>query len=226
MGTEAIAMLMAGIFGGFGHCVGMCGPVVSSLCLGETRRGIVHLLLYNLGRIMTYAMLGALVGFTGSFIGLTSSIAAVQTAVMALSGLFIMLMGLASAGWLPFGKELVSCAPAMPLIRKALSLFSGPGSVGAWFPMGVALGLLPCGLVYTALLTAARAAMKAPDHFAGMATGGLLMLIFGIGTAPALLLVGKAAGLFGETTRRRFYRLASIVMIGTGAWFMVGAVRM
>ena len=218
-------MLVAGLFGGFGHCVGMCGPVVAALSLGETHRGFLHLLLYNLGRIMTYALLGALVGFTGSFLGLTSSISSFQTAVMAFSGLFIVLMGLASAGWLPFGKVLSVCSPAMPLIRNTMKLFSGPRSTGAWFPMGVVLGFLPCGLVYTALLTAVRAAMEAPDHFTGMATGGLLMLLFGIGTTPALLLVGKAADLLGETTRRRFYRLARLIMIATGIWFVIGAVR-
>ncbi len=226
MGAEAIAMLAAGLFGGFGHCIGMCGPVVAALSLGEARKGVLHLLLYNLGRVTTYALLGALLGFTGSFVGLTSSIATLQTAVMALSGLFIVVMGLASAGWLPFGKALLSCAPAMPLIRKAMELFRGPRSTGAWFPMGVALGFLPCGLVYTAMLTAARAAMEAPDHFSGLATGGLLMLLFGIGTIPPLLMVGKAAALLGETARRRFYRIASIVMVATGAWFIYGAFRM
>jgi hypothetical protein len=223
MNTEALAMLTAGLFGGFGHCVGMCGPVVAALSLGDARPGVLHLLLYNLGRVMTYALLGALVGITGSFLGLTSSIASFQTAVMALSGLFIVLMGLVSAGWFPFGRALTGCAPTMPLIRKTMALFSGPRTTGAWFPMGVALGFLPCGLVYTALLTAARAAMEAPDHFSGMATGGALMLLFGIGTIPAILMTGKAAELLGETARRRFYRLASIIMIASGLWFMFGA---
>lgn len=223
MSGEALAMLAAGLAGGFGHCVGMCGPVVAALSLGESRPGMRHLLLYNLGRLMTYALLGALVGVTGSFLGVTTSIGTIQQAVMALAGISIVLMGLASAGWLPFGRLLPGCAPAMPLIRKAMALFRGPRSTGAWFPMGVVLGFLPCGLVYTALLTAVRAAMDAPDHFAGMVRGGVLMLLFGTGTAPALLLVGKAAGLIGEPARRRFSRLASLVMIGTGIWFLFGA---
>ncbi|NTV02096.1 MAG: sulfite exporter TauE/SafE family protein [Chlorobiaceae bacterium] len=226
MGGEALAMLAAGLFGGFGHCVGMCGPVVAALSLGDARRGITRLLLYNLGRVMTYSLLGALVGFTGSFLGLARSISSFQTAVMAFSGLFIVVMGLVSAGWVPFGRALPVCTPAMPAIRKLMELFSGPRSTGAWFPMGVLLGFLPCGLVYTAMLTAVRAAMEAPDHFAGMATGGLLMLLFGIGTAPSLLLAGMAADLFGETARRRFYRLASLVMIATGLWFVYGAFRL
>jgi hypothetical protein len=225
MTSESIAMLMAGLLGGFGHCIGMCGPIVAALSLGDSRCGMRHHLLYNIGRVTTYTLLGALVGVTGSFLALTASIGSFQTAVMALTGLCIVLMGLVSAGWLPVGKSLTGCTPTMPIVRKAMALFSGPRSTGAWFPMGVVLGFLPCGLTYTALLTAARAAMEAPDHFAGMVRGSSLMLLFGIGTTPALLLVGKAAGILSEKSRRRFFRLASLIMIGTGVWFIAGAFR-
>jgi hypothetical protein len=186
---------------------------------------MVQHLLYNLGRITTYTTLGALAGASGSFLALTSSIDAIQTSVMALAGLFIVLTGLASGGWLPFGKAFVSCAPAMPAVRKSMELFSGARSIGSWFPMGVVLGFLPCGLVYTALLTATRSAMDAPDHFSGMVRGGVMMLCFGIGTAPALLMIGKSAELIGEKTRRRLYRLASLIMIATGIWFIAASFR-
>lgn len=225
MTSEALAMLTAGLAGGFGHCIGMCGPVVTALSLGDARPGLRHHLLYNLGRVTTYTLLGAIVGATGSFLALASSIDSIQTAVMAFAGLFIVVMGLASAGWLPFGRHLASCTPAMPLVRNVMSLFRNPGSIGAWFPMGLVLGFLPCGLTYTALLTAARASMESPDHFTGLLRGGMAMLLFGIGTSPALLLVGRTAGFIGEKMRRRFYRLASLIMIGTGIWFVVDAFR-
>ena len=92
--------------------------------------------------------------------------------------------------------------------------------------MGVALGFLPCGLSYTALLAAARTGMEAPDHFTGMAQGGLMMLLFGLGTAPALLLVGTVASRISQASRERFYKLAGIIMIATGCWFIYGAVKM
>jgi uncharacterized protein len=225
MASEALAMLAAGLAGGFGHCVGMCGPIVAAFSLGNDRRGWLHLLLYNIGRVVTYSILGALVGATGSFLALTASIDSIQKVVMALTGLAVVLMGLVSGSWLPFGRNLLGCAPAMPAVRKAMELFSGPRSTGSWFPLGVVLGFLPCGLTYTALLTAARSAMEAPDRFAGMLRGGLMMLLFGIGTTPALLLVGKASGFFGEKAQRRFYRLATLIMIATGIWFIVGAFR-
>ncbi len=218
-------MLAAGLAGGFGHCVGMCGPIVAAFSMGNSRPGLLHLLLYNLGRVMTYSILGALVGATGSLLALTSVIDPLQKGVMALTGFCIVLMGLVSGGWIPFGRNLFSCSPAMPAIRRAIELFSGPRTTGAWFPMGLLLGFLPCGLTYTVLLTAARSAMDAPDRFAGMARGSLMMLLFGFGTTPALLLVGKASALFGDQAQRRFYRLASLIMIATGIWYIAGAFR-
>jgi len=226
MTGELLAMLLAGLFGGFGHCIGMCGPIVAALSLGPARPGWTHHLLYNLGRVTTYTILGAAVGATGSFLSLATSIDPIQTAVMALCGLFIVLVGLISAGWLPFGKRLLACTPAMPFVRKTMNLFINSPSAGAWYPLGLVLGFLPCGLTFTALLAAARAAMNAPDHFAGMVQGALMMLLFGLGTAPALLLVGKTAGLIGEKTRHHLYRLASLSMIATGLWFIYGAVKM
>jgi len=225
MKSELLAMLLAGLAGGFGHCIGMCGPLVAALSLGQHKPGLGHHLLYNLGRVTTYTILGAVVGVTGSFLSLATSIDSFQIAVMALSGLFIVLMGLASAGWLPIGKTLLYCSPSAPFVRKTMKLITNPASPGTWYPLGLVLGFLPCGLTYTALLAAARAAMDAPDHFAGMMLGALMMLLFGLGTAPALLLVGKTATLIGEKTRQRLYRLAGIIMILTGIWFIYGAFR-
>ena len=226
MNSEAIAMLMAGIAGGFGHCIGMCGPVVASCSISDPRRGVLHHLLYNFGRVVTYTLLGALVGLTGSFLGIASSISAIQKGVMALAGLAIVMMGMATADWLPFGRTITTSTPLMPAIRKVMSLFNGQRSIGTYFPMGIVLGFLPCGLTYTALLAAARSAMEAHDHFEGMMRGGLMMLLFGLGTTPALLFVGSLAGRIGEKSRIRFYRLASLIMICTGIWFIIGAFRL
>ena len=76
-----LAMLLSGLAGGFGHCISMCGPVVGALSVGETRKGILHILLYNLGRVTTYTILGAMVGLSGSFLVLTTSIEQLQRAI-------------------------------------------------------------------------------------------------------------------------------------------------
>ncbi|NTW51159.1 MAG: sulfite exporter TauE/SafE family protein [Chlorobiaceae bacterium] len=225
MNSEAVALFLAGLAGGFGHCIGMCGPIVASYSLGDGRQGVLHHLLYNLGRVVTYTILGAVVGLTGSFLGLASSIGAAQKGVMALAGLAIVLMGMATADWSPLRKKGSGCSPLMPAISKAMALFRGSRSIGAHFPMGIVLGFLPCGLTYTALLAAARSSMEAHDHFAGMVQGGLMMLLFGIGTTPSLMLVGSLAGRIGQKSRARYYRIASLIMIGTGIWFIYGAFR-
>ena len=216
-----LAMLLSGLAGGFGHCISMCGPVVGALSVGETRKGIRHLLLYNLGRVTTYTILGAMVGLSGSFLVLATSIEQLQRAIMIIAGLSIILMGLSTAEWLPLPSPKKSCTPGNSLMQKIMALFRAPRSIGAYYPMGIVLGFLPCGLTYTALLAAARAAMEAHHPFAGMLQGALMMMLFGIGTAPALILVGKVVNTISNKTRKWFYRLASMIMISTGVWFVV-----
>ena len=123
--------------------------------------------------------------------------------------------------WLRF-KALRSCNPGNSLMQKIMALIKAPRSIGAYYPMGIVLGFLPCGLTYTALLAAARAAMEAPHPFAGMLLGALMMMLFGIGTSPALILVGKVVNSISGRMRRWFYRVASVIMIATGVWFEVG----
>ncbi|NTW89096.1 MAG: sulfite exporter TauE/SafE family protein, partial [Desulfobulbaceae bacterium] len=114
-----------------------------------------------------------------------------------------------------------SCNPGNSLMQKIMALFKAPRSIGSYYPMGIVLGFLPCGLTYTALLAAARAAMEAHHPFAGMLQGSLMMMLFGIGTAPALILVGKMVNTISNKTRKWFYRVASLIMIATGVWFVV-----
>ncbi|NTW88448.1 MAG: sulfite exporter TauE/SafE family protein [Desulfobulbaceae bacterium] len=216
-----LAMLLSGLAGGFGHCISMCGPVVAAFSVGETRQGILHHLLYNLGRVTTYTILGGMVGLSGSFLVLTASIELLQKAIMIIAGLSIILMGLSTAEWLPLPSSSKSCNPGSSLMQKIMALFKAPRSIGSYYPMGIVLGFLPCGLTYTALLAAARAAMESENPFAGMLQGALMMLLFGIGTAPALILVGKVVNTISNKTRKWFYRLASLIMIATGVWFVV-----
>lgn len=217
-----LAMLLTGITGGFGHCISMCGPVVASYSLGETRKGVLHHLLYNLGRITTYTLLGGFVGITGSLLVVAASIELFQTAILALAGLSIIIMGMATGEWLPLKGKNSSCGPGR-IIQKIMLLFKGPRSVGTYFPMGIVLGFLPCGLTYTALLAAARAAMEADNPFSGMLLGAFMMLLFGTGTSPALILVGKVIHRISNSTRKRLYRIASLIMIGTGISFIFSA---
>lgn len=225
-----LLMLMTGFTGGFGHCIGMCGPIVASYSVAMGIRGISPHILYNAGRITTYALLGAVVGFAGSYIGeevllLKGYSYWLRVALMMAAGLLIVLMGLSMAGFFPLMKSLEKRASSLLLFRKMTNIFSKEISAGAFYPMGALLGFIPCGLVYSALMVAARAGMDARDHASALIEGGLLMIIFGLGTVPALLFFGKIINFIGTRARERFYRLSALFVILMGIVFIVRAVK-
>jgi sulfite exporter TauE/SafE len=222
MTSSCFAILLSGIVGGFGHCISMCGPLVATFSLGNTKTGMLQHLLYNIGRITTYTILGGLVGLSGSLLALTASIQRIQTAILVLSGISIIIMGMATADLLPLSRRIISCSTSS-ITQNILTHLKGPKSVSTYYPIGIILGFLPCGLTYTALLTAARSAMDAQNPFSGMLQGAFMMLLFGTGTFPALILVGKVTHHVSNKTQKRFYRVASLIMVATGISFVISA---
>jgi hypothetical protein len=180
-----LGFLSLGLLGGFGHCLGMCGPFV----LYVSRRfvpeggGRARLLgeqgSYSLGRIVTYTALGALAGGLGSVVDLAGSMAGVQHGAGIVAGLVLVLFGGAAlAGLLPGATQ--SGGPLFARVAAALRR-RAPGNA---FVTGLALGLLPCGLVWAALIAAAGQ---------GSVGGGALgAALFGAGTMPALLALAVA----------------------------------
>ena len=224
--TEVVflAFFSSGFTVGFGHCVGMCGPIAVSLSLNlPQRKVLIPHLLYHAGRITTYALLGAVVGLTGSFTAVASRIAGIQKGVLIFAGVLIVLMGLATVGWIPLGRIFTDSFRPMGFLARAFQRLNAAPSRGSYYPAGLVLGLLPCGPVYTALVAAARAGMESGQPLRGMFTGSWLMLAFGLGTVPALLLVGRLAGLGWLTRREVIYRLSSILMIAVGVYFIFKA---
>ena len=94
-----------------------------------------------------------------------------------------------------------------------------------YLPLGLLLGLLPCGPVYTALLGAARTGMEAPAIYQGVFAGMTLMIAFGLGTVPALFLVAKLADLGWLKSRDTIYRIGAVLMIIVGIIFIIKAIR-
>lgn len=227
MVTESIFILMfaTGFTGGFGHCLGMCGPVVASYSITLPKRSFLPHMLYNLGRVTTYTILGAVMGFAGSFVSVAVEIQGLQKGVMIFAGAVIVLMGFSMAGVFPLVRHIEGWIAGVPLLGKVRNIFSEGLTTGAFYPMGVLLGFIPCGLVYTALLAAARAGMEAPSHMEGLLAGLLVMLLFGLGTVPSLLLFGKIVNIIGTKLRARLYFVSSTIMIVTGIIFMVHALK-
>ena len=106
MAAEPVALwpfLAAGLAGGAGHCVAMCGPVVASLGLAGapgqgTLAAAARTLPYHLGRVTTYGLLGAAMGLTGSFVNVAGRLAGASDAVAVLAGALMLLFGLGSTG--------------------------------------------------------------------------------------------------------------------------------
>jgi sulfite exporter TauE/SafE len=228
LSTETIYLLYlsTGFTIGFGHCIGMCGPIVVSFTLNLKEKSIlVPQLLYHLGRIITYAILGGVVAAAGSLTMVAANIESIQKGVMIFSGALIMLMGLAMAGWIPLGKVFGDHSTPGGIISKGFAKLLKVKSTIVYLPLGLLLGLLPCGPVYTALLGAARTGMEGNTVYHGLFTGMGLMAAFGLGTVPALFLVAKLADLRWLKSRAVIYRLGAVLMIVVGALFVLKGIR-
>jgi hypothetical protein len=213
--------LTTGLFGGFGHCLGMCGPIVASYTLSSTSasrsfstRLLPHFL-YHGGRITMYVFIGALMGLSGSFVNVAGSIAGLQNVIAVAAGIIMVFMGLSITGiagrtaWLE--RHNVRVLHYAKQVMTARTLLR-------YYPLGLLLGLLPCGLSYTIFIAAAGTGGYVP----GMVTA----LLFGIGTLPALLLFGSAVSFFSASFRSRIYRTGGAFVIIMGFYFIYRGIRL
>ena len=213
--------LATGFAVGFGHCIGMCGPIVVSLSLNLKGRNLyLPHLLYNTGRVITYTLLGGIMGATGSFSMVASNIAGIQQGALIFAGVVIIVMALAMSGWLPLGKIFADECNPTGFVARGFQKLSRLDSVAAYFPVGLLLGLLPCGPVYTALLAAAGAGMNTATTLEGVIKGMGVMFFFGMGTVPTLFLIAKLVDMGWLKNRLIIYRIGTVLMLLVGAYFI------
>lgn len=210
-----LTALLAGLLGG-GHCIGMCGGIVSALsfALPPSRRHparIAALMLsYNIGRISSYILAGLLVGGLGQL--LVAQIQPLATLLGWLATLMLVLMAFYIGQWWTgltrveaLGKYLWRYLE--PLGRRLMPV-SHPGQALA---IGLIWGWLPCGLVYSMLLLA----LSSGSSF----NGGLLMLAFGLGTLPTLLVTGSLARQLTALLRQPLWRqLSALLLLAFAIW--------
>jgi sulfite exporter TauE/SafE len=197
--TTLLAVGLAGLLGG-GHCAGMCGGIVSALSAGAGSRLPLHLA-YNAGRIASYALAGAIAGALGGMV-LYYDVLPLQLALYVLANLMLILLGLYLAGWSSLVTRLE--APGRRLWRHISPLttrFLPVDTVPRAFAVGTLWGWLPCGLTYSALAIALASG--------GAANGAALMLAFGLGTLPNLLLAGLLLRRARSWFQDRMVRLVS-----------------
>ena len=203
-----IAAFAVGFFGGV-HCVGMCGGIVGALSFGlpeekrnRLRGNLPFLLLYNVGRIGSYTLAGALAGGLGAWAIDLLSIRQLQLWLQLLAGVFMILMGLYLNGW---WRVLVRVEQAgsivwqrlEPLGRKLLPV-QRPGQA---LMLGMLWGWLPCGLVYSVLIWTLISG--------GAKEGAMLMMSFGAGTLPNLLAMGVFAVLLQKLVQQSWVKQLS-----------------
>lgn len=228
MPAALLFFLSSGFAVGFGHCIGMCGPIVMTMSLQspEKRRILPHLL-YNTGRITTYTLLGGVVGASGSLTRLAAHTLGVQKAVMVGTGLIIIATGLSMAGWLPMGPLFPTTTSDDGFVARGYRrLIRASRKPATCLPLGLLLGLLPCGPVYTALLSAARLAMEDHHPIAGFLTGASAMCAFGLGTFPALIIVARMSSVRWIRSRALIYRTGAIIIVIFGAIFVFQGIRL
>jgi sulfite exporter TauE/SafE len=215
LAPQLVSALILGLLGG-GHCLGMCGGLMGALTLtipAEQRGRRLRLLLgYNLGRILSYATAGLLIGLAGWAVA--SSPAAMALRVVA--ALLLICMGLYLAGWWSGLTRIEALGRGLwrfiqPLTRRFMPVSSVPRAL----VLGALWGWLPCGLVYSTLLWAASQG-NALDS-------ALLMFAFGLGTWPVLLATGLAAERITTLLRKRGVRIAGgLLVILFGLWTFPG----
>ncbi len=204
--ADGLAALGIGLAGA-GHCLGMCGGIASALSLGAGNRPLTTVA-YHLGRVCSYTALGAALGFLAGSINL----AAWTLGLRYLAGVLLIAMGLAITDWWR-GISVLERAGAhlWAPVQKFSGRFLPIRQAHHALALGLCWGLMPCGLIYSALAWSATAQSATES--------ALLMLLFGLGTLPAMLATSLGAARIQTLLRRRGLKLfIGIALIFAGLW--------
>ena len=217
---DLLLVIALGFLGSFGHCVGMCGPLTVAFALSQENHPQqknswrFHLLL-NIGRIISYTLVGAALGGLGSTVIASGQLAGVGSELRQLmaiiTGIMLIWFGLGQIkpNWLP---RLPFFHPLQGAIHNRLN--TGMDRLSAqqqwWTPalLGSIWGLIPCGFLYAAQLKA----LETGD----LIIGALTMLCFGMGTMPTMLGVGISASRLSADKRSQLFRLGGWITISIG----------
>lgn len=189
------------------HCAGMCGPLamMAPLSSPNPRHTTAARLAYNLGRILTYTLLGALVGAVGQAVAW----AGVQRWISIATGILVVA---AFASSKPFFLT-PTASLGVGRLKGIFSVLLKQRSIGSVFALGTLNGLLPCGLVYVACSASATTA----HPFLGMA----YMAAFGLGTLPMMLAITFSGQAIPPRIRFRLQRLIPLCGLTVGALLIV-----
>jgi sulfite exporter TauE/SafE len=205
-GFDYSLAFMAGVLGS-GHCLGMCGALVSGYFMnaGPTR-SIWPYFAYQMARIFVYSMVGIAAATLGVVLVSSGIFGKMQSILQMFIGSVVIILAFGILGWIPFQGS-VRLIP-MKVLRKgyAASRTRGP-TLGATIA-GLLNGLMPCPLTFAMAVKATSAAT--------IQEGGLLMLTFGAGTLPTMFFISVAFGKMSANFRGLMLKFAALIMIVMG----------
>ncbi len=222
LGLELGLVALLGFVGSFGHCVGMCGPLTVAFSMAQQadtskrwHQQLAFHLWVNFGRVVSYAVVGAILGGVGDIVALGGQLAGIDSplrqAITVATGLLLILLGLShiAPGQLP----------SIPLVhplqgRLHQQLRAGMLQLATqehwWTPavLGMAWGLIPCGFLYAAQINAASTG--------NWGLGALTMVAFGLGTVPSMVTVGTVSAMLTGDRRSQLFRMGGWVTLTIG----------
>jgi sulfite exporter TauE/SafE len=201
---------IVGLFGSM-HCIGMCGPITLALpgFHNHIPKVVSSRLLYNIGRTITYAFMGALIGLAGEGI----SLAGAQRWVSIASGILLIVIVLIPSSLSSRFNILKPAYHFTDYLKKKFGPLLKSNSLSSVFVIGVLNGFLPCGLVYVALAGALATG--------SLVQGTLYMAFFGLGTIPLLFAFSVFGQFIGASVRRRFNKIVPVFIVVLGIIFIL-----
>ena len=219
---ELLASFVIGFIGS-GHCLGMCGPLILAYSLhiksdggraivpgtSPLEKGLFHHLIFHSGRLLSYALLGALAAALFHIAGSSKFFVNLRGGVTLLGGSIMILLGLVLLKIVPLPSpfSLLSAA-STSFSRRLLPLPFRSQRLGSKMTLGLATGFLPCGLSWSMVVKAATTQ--------DIAEGFFTMVAFGLGTVPTLFLTGFSASFLSLRTKVLGERVAALSIIVMG----------
>lgn len=208
--TLIFSALSLGFASGF-HCIGMCGPI--ALSLGISRKNAIKFyaqnITYQLGRVFTYAILGAVLGIVGQGFQMSGF----QNILTISVGVLLIIMAIFSFGGTDFASKIPLLSKMLLQVKLKLGKLLQKTDYQSRFLTGFLNGFLPCGMVYMALTSSLAAG--------GIWQSAAFMLLFGLGTIPFMFFTVIAGQLISITLRTKILKLIPLFMIILGGLFIL-----
>ncbi|WP_456452873.1 sulfite exporter TauE/SafE family protein [Hydrogenimonas sp.] len=211
---ELGTIFLVALLGSVGHCIGMCGGFVLAYTAAKvdakwskTHQMVAHLL-YSLGRVTSYMVIGAIFGFLGQKVGFTLT---AKGLLFIAVGILMLFIGLSLIGKIKFLNSVESSIAQSSWFGRLFRAVIHSKSLSSFYWMGMLNGFIPCGLVYF-FATAAIVAGSALK-------GAIVMAVFGVATIPAMMGVGIFSSLIKSSSYRQLViKIAAVVVMLFGLY--------